>query len=280
MKACVLAVIPARAGSKGLPGKCVASLCGRPLIEYTIDHAVAAGCLGGICVTTDSAIAAGVAEQRGVFVVHRPAELATDQAPVDAAVRHAVESFEHANDGFHSDVVVILYASIPIRAPGLVDRAVTHLIQTGADSVRSVAPVGKHHPDWLHRLDGDRMQQFRPNHIHRRQDLDPLYYHDGAVIAVTRAALYSPPRAPDDHHAFFGQDRRAIIQSPDDAIDVDTELDLIVAEALLNRDGHGPEQAKYPALGTTTLEGSLRADATRPGVAARRQVHRKWALSE
>lgn len=230
----VLGVILARAGSKGLPGKCVALLRGRPLIEHTIRHALDARRLSAVCVSTDSAEAAAVARSFGLYVVDRPAELATDTAPVDAALRHAVEVYERAHPGFRAAAIVLLYGNIPVRAEGVIDRAVAHLLESRGDSVRTVAPVGKHHPDWLHRLDGDRMSPFRQNLVHRRQDLEPLYYHDGAVVAVTRAALESAAAGPEDHHAFFGRDRRAIVQCADDAVDVDTAFDLRIADAILS----------------------------------------------
>ena len=77
------------------------------------------------------------------------------------------------------------------------------------------------------------MIQYRPNNIHRRQDLSPLYYHDGAVLAVTRQALFSEPASPDDYLAFFGQDRRAIVQEPLDTVDIDELADLYYAEAVI-----------------------------------------------
>jgi hypothetical protein len=108
-----------------------------------------------------------------------------------------------------------------------------------------VAPVTKQHPDWVHRLDGDRLTQFRPNSIYRRQDLEPLYYHDGAVAAVTRESLFSALNAPGDHQAFLGRDRRAIVQGVEDAVDVDGPVDLIVAEAIL-RAGNVAARAALP----------------------------------
>lgn len=227
-----LAVILARAGSKGLPDKCVRPLLGRPMIEYTIDHAQQAECVDGIVLTTDSVRAARIGRDRGIGVVDRPPELAADTATVDAAARHALEAYEAEHD-FYADAVVLLYANIPVRAPGIIDRAVEHLFATGADSVRTLAPVGKMHPDWMHRLDGDRMIQFRENAVYRRQDLVPLYYHDAAVIAVTRGSLYTPPTHEEDFHAFFGCDRRGIVQNPEDTVDVDTIADFYLAEAIL-----------------------------------------------
>jgi CMP-N-acetylneuraminic acid synthetase len=227
-----LGLILARAGSKGLPDKCVRQLLGRPLIEYTFDHALAARRLAAVLLTSDSEPAKTLARARGIEVIDRPAELASDTATVDAAARHAVETWERRRE-LRVDAVVLLYANIPIRAPGLIDRALEKLEHSGASSVRSVAPVGKMHPDWTHRLEGDRMRQFRANSIYRRQDLEPLYYHDGAAVAVTRAALFDALRTPHDAQAFLGPDRRAVIQAPEDAVDVDTALDLLLAEAVL-----------------------------------------------
>ncbi len=228
----VLGVILGRAGSKGLKNKCVHDLLGRALIEYTFDHAAASRRLTAVILTTDSEQAKALAHRVNIEVVDRPAELATDTATVDAAARHGVELWE-AGHQTRVDIVVLLYANIPIRAEGLIDRAVEHLIRTGADSVRSVAPVTKQHPDWVHRLDGDRMSQFRPNSIYRRQDLEPLFYHDGAVAALTREALFGATKMPQDHQAFLGRDRRALIQRCEDTVDVDDPIDLHLAEALL-----------------------------------------------
>jgi CMP-N-acetylneuraminic acid synthetase len=233
-----LGIILARAGSKGLRDKCVCLLLGRPLIEYTFDHALASERLTGVVLTTDSEPAKELARRRGIEVVDRPAELATDTATVDAAARHAVETWE-ARQQQAVDAIVLLYGNIPVRAEGLIDRALEQLARNGGSSVRSVAPVGKHHPDWLHRVDQDRLTQFRRNSIYRRQDLEPLYYHDGAVVVVTRQALFDALRTPDDKQAFLGPDRRALVQRPEDAVDVDGVIDLHLAEAILRAQTQG-----------------------------------------
>ncbi|MHC4065356.1 MAG: N-acetylneuraminate synthase family protein, partial [Planctomycetota bacterium] len=220
---------------KGLPDKCVRPLLGRPVIDYTFDHAQTAKSLDAIVLSSDSEAAQRLARGRGIAVVDRPAKLAGDTATVDDVARHALRAFERTA-GRTVEVVVLLYGNIPIRADGFIDRAVRHLIDTGADSVRTVAPVTKQHPDWVHRLDGDRMSQFRPNSIYRRQDLEPFYYHDGAVVAVTRAALFAAPRWEGDFQGFLGDDRRAITQQPEDSVDIDGPLDFHIAEALLRAD--------------------------------------------
>jgi len=236
-----LAVILARAGSKGLPNKNVLIIAGRPMIAYTIDEARAAEQIDDLCVTTDAPKAAEASRATGVLVIDRPPELATDTATVDAAVRHAVESYEKLRRPVTH--VAILYANVPVRPAGIIDRAMRHLIESGADSVRSLAPVTKQHPDWLHRLDGDRMIQYRKNSIYRRQDLERLYYHDGAVLTVTRASLFVT--SPDDNHAFLGADRRGVVSERGSAIDIDSPEDAIIAEAIIRNErslpsGNGP----------------------------------------
>jgi CMP-N,N'-diacetyllegionaminic acid synthase len=226
-----LAVILARAGSKGLPDKCVLPLCGRPVLAYTIGHAQQSGCVDAVVLTTDSERAAAIGRAAGIHVVDRPAELAADAVPVAAAVRHAVQWYERQT-GHRCDVVVVLYGNVPVRADGIIGRCVEHLVATGCDSVRTVAAVTKQHPDWIHRLDGDRLTQFRPNSIDRRQDLEPLYYHDGAVVVVRREGLFGPG-ADGDPHAFFGSDRRAVVQGEEETVDIDTRADLCRAEAMI-----------------------------------------------
>lgn len=225
----VLAVILARAGSKGLPGKNILPLAGRPMIVHTIAQAGASSYIDAVCVSTDLPEAAEAARSMNVIVIDRPDALATDTAPVDAAVRHAVEAYESAKTTVTH--VVILYGNVPIRAPGIIDQAIRHLLDSGADSVRSLSRVEKQHPDWLHRLEGDRLVPYRENSIHRRQDLEPLFYHDGAVVAVTRSSLFHS--RSDDPHAFFGRDRRGVISEGGPTVDVDHEDDLLIAEAIL-----------------------------------------------
>jgi N-acylneuraminate cytidylyltransferase len=240
----VIAIIIGRAGSRGLPGKNARPLLGRPMIAWTIDDARAARSVGRIVVSTDGDDIAAAAAALGVEVVRRPAELATDTAPVDAAVRHAVEA-----SGRAAEIVVILYANVPVRPAGLIDTAVARLLETGADSVQSYARVGKHHPYWMASLDSaGRVAPHHPNTIHRRQDLPPLHLPDGGVIAVTRTSLGTT--APGAPHAFLGTDRRGI-ETPDGAVvDVDGPTDLAVAETLLRRRRAveaAPEPAEIPA---------------------------------
>lgn len=221
-----VAVVIGRAGSKGLPGKNTIVVGGRPMIAHSVEHALASRFVNEVYCSTDGLDIAEAAENAGATVVMRPAELADEKATVDSAVRHAIESI--AND---SEVIVILYGNIPIRPEGLIDRAVQRLIETGADSVQSYAPVGKHHPYWTTRLDSDdRVSAWQENNVYRRQELPEVFVPDGGVIAVKRTSLFRVD--PNHPHAFLGEDRRGIRNAYGAVIDVDDEVDLRVVEAI------------------------------------------------
>ncbi len=226
----VIAIIIGRAGSKGLPRKNALLIAGVPMIAHTVRAARAAKHVGRIVVSTDGEEIADIAREAGAEVCMRPLEFAHDTATVDSAVRHAVEAC-----GSTASVVVMLYGNVPVRPEGLIDRAILMLRSTGADSVQSYYRVGKTHPYWMSKLDADgRVSAFVENQIYRRQELPPLYMPDGGVIAVTRSSLFTTREG--EPHAFFGKDRRGIENAEGAVIDVDTALDLEMAEAILRAD--------------------------------------------
>lgn len=236
----VLAVVIGRAGSKGLPGKNALLLAGRPMITYSIEHALEAESVDRVIVSTDGREIAAAAEAMGVQVIMRPGELADDHSPIDGAVRHAVEA-----GGMSHEVIVILYGNVPIRPGGLIDRAVKMLRETGADSVQSYCNVGKHHPYWMVRLDeAQRVHAHQPNAVYRRQDLPRLLLPDGGVIAVRREGLFCEAAVKGAHpHAFLGEDRRGIEVEAGAVVDVDTPLDFAIAE-VMKRQGGSDEVTK------------------------------------
>ena len=237
-----LAIILARGGSKGVPGKNVAEVGGKPCVAWTIEAARASSSVGRVVVSTDSEDVAGVTRGLGVEVHDRSPELATDTATVDDAAREVVHSVDP--DGA-MDVIVLLYGNVPVRPAGLIDRAVSMLDSTRCDSVQSYAPVGKHHPWWTARVD-ESSGATEPwegavlNHgVHRRQDLPAAYVPDGGVIALTRRALLLEIEgiAPGPH-AFFGRDRRGVLTREGDVIDIDAPIDLVIADAVLRQTAH------------------------------------------
>ena len=199
------------------------------MVVHSIDHARESRHVERIIVSTDGEEIAGAARSVGVEVVMRPPLLANDHASVDAAVRHAVES-----SGAPHGVIVILYANAPVRPHDLIDRAVDRLLETGADSVQSYEPVGKHHPWWMACLGEDgAVSPWKRNDVYRRQDLPPAYFPDGGVIAVRRESLFTTET--EHPHAFLGRNRQGIINKIGDVVDIDDEIDLIVAEAKIQK---------------------------------------------
>lgn len=228
-----LAVILARAGSVGLTSKHLRLLLGRPVITYTFDHARASKLITRTVVTSDCPQILSLAQRHGFETLQRPAELATAEASVQATMLHAMHAVE-ARSNFHADALVVLYGNIAVRGQGAIDAALEHLQRTGCDSVRTFCPVGKWHPFWMARLGADgKVNLLHPNSIHRKQDLEPLYLHDGGVVAVTRSSMLRGEQTPDDPHAFFGVNRQGIPAGIGENIEIDHQRDLFWAEAAL-----------------------------------------------
>jgi N-acylneuraminate cytidylyltransferase len=227
-----LGVILARGGSQGLKSKHLLPLLGRAVIGHTFAHVHAAQRLTRVVVSSDCPRILALAAANGFDVVRRPAELATDTASVQDVLLHALDAIEVRTTA-RFDAVATLYGNVPVRPPGIIDEAILLLESSHCDSVRSFCPVGKWHPAWLSSLDGDRAIALRPGSIHRRQDLEPLFLHDGAIVVSSRASMEAGRANRSDPHAFFGTDRRAVRTEFGAAVEVDTRRDLLLAEAIL-----------------------------------------------
>jgi N-acylneuraminate cytidylyltransferase len=240
-----IAIILGRGGSKGVPGKNTRVIAGKPCVLWSIEAARAAQRVDHVLVSSDDARLLDIARGAttgggsGVSAIARPDELASDTARVDDAARHAAEAGARAL-GLARPNIVILYANVPVRPAGLIDRAIALLESTGCDSVQSYAPVGKFHPWWIARVD-EKSGMVRPwegevlNHnVFRRQDLPTAFIPDGGVIAVTWGALFHEVAgAQDGPHRFFGADRRGVINPEGGVVDIDSAEDVAVAEAAL-----------------------------------------------
>ncbi|MFG0300190.1 MAG: cytidylyltransferase domain-containing protein [Phycisphaerales bacterium JB047] len=228
-----IAIVLARGGSKGLPGKNILPVADKPCVQWTLEAAQRSSAIGRVVVSSDDDAVLEVGEDLGCEVVQRPGELAHDTATIDDAARHAYEAI-----GSPDGPIVILYANVPVRPASLIDDAVKLLIESGCDSVQSYARVGKHHPWWTVRV-GDN-GQVRPwegdvlyHNCYRRQDLPAAMVPDGGVMAVTPEALMCRVGAPEGPHCFLGNDRRGVITAEGDVVDIDSRIDLLVADAVL-----------------------------------------------
>ena len=222
----ILGIIPARGGSKGIPGKNLVSVAGRPLISHTFDAARASRRLTRVVLSTDSDRIAALGRAEGIDVPFmRPPALAADDTPMLDVLQHAVTSIEPL-----AELVVLLQPTSPLRRPEHIDAAIALLENTGADSVVSVVAVPHQFtPGSLMRIAGARIVPYTSDATAtRRQDKPVLYARNGPAVVVTRASVLASGR-------LYGDDTRPFVMSREDSVDVDEPFDLEIAEALLAR---------------------------------------------
>lgn len=234
----VLAVVPARGGSKGIPNKNLVPLAGRPLLAYTATAALASRRLARVVLSTDSPTIAEAGRALGLDVPFlRPAALAADAAPMLPVLQHAVETL--AASGFAADAVVLLQPTSPLRRAEHIDAAIDLLESSGADSVVSVIEVPhQYNPLSVMTLDAGRLRPYATPEtatVARRQDKPLVYARNGpAVLAVRTAVILGG--------SLYGSDTRPLVMSPRDSLDIDEVWDLELAEILLSTTG-GPTPA-------------------------------------
>lgn len=224
----VLGIVPARAGSKGIPDKNLRPLAGRPLLDYAAAAARASGVIDRLILSTDSAAIARLGHRLGLEVPFlRPAELARDETPMAPVLEHAVAFLEDA--GWSPEIVVLLQPTSPLRRPEHIARAVSLLRAERCDSVVTVVEIPRHlSPQYVMRIRDGRLEPFLPEgaRIARRQDAEPAYARDGTVYAFRRDVLAST-------HGIYGADCRPLLLAPEESLMLDTLEDWAAAEARL-----------------------------------------------
>lgn len=221
----VLGVIPARGGSKGISGKNLRLLGGRPLLFYAVAAARASGAVDQLILTTDSEEIASAGRALGVEVPFlRPAALAQDDTPMLPVLRHAVSEMERR--GHKADVIVLLQPTAPLRRPEHIRWALAILNETQCDSVVSVVEVPRHYsPHYVMRIEEGRLASFLPTGeaVMRRQDAPIAYSRDGTVYAVQRRVLM-------EQGTLYGEDCRPLVLDASESINLDSMEDWLAAE--------------------------------------------------
>ncbi len=227
-----LCVVPARGGSKGLPGKNLRRVGGRSLVARAVESAVASGrCSRVICSTDDDQIAAEAVDAGADAPFRRPAELASDTATSIDVVIHAVQHVE-ARRGRPVDLVCLVEPTTPLRTAGDVRNAVDMLLESDppADSAVSLCEVCDAHPAWLRKIDAGCVQPYFPDLAEptRRQDLAQHavpYRRNGAVYVTRRDVLV-------EQGSLYGGRTLGYVMPVDRSVNIDDELDLLTAQAL------------------------------------------------
>jgi CMP-N-acetylneuraminic acid synthetase len=241
----VVAVIPARAGSKGIPGKNLRPVAGRSLVRRAVESALRAHLVDAVVVSTDGDAIAAEAVAAGARIVRRPAALADDGASSESALLHALD--ELAAVGDTPEVLLFVQATSPFIDPADLDAAVERILDDHADSVFAATPSHA----FLWRTDPDG-RAVAVNHDAatrpRRQDRAPEYRETGALYAM-RVEGFRQHR-----HRFFGR-VEIVPVDPAGAIDIDDETDLALAGALaprLDRTARNASTAREERGATTT----------------------------
>ncbi len=231
----ILGIIPARGGSKEVPRKNIRMVAGRPLVAYSIEAAKGSRLLTDFVTSTEDLEIATVAKELGSPLLMRPKELAADDTPMLAVVQHALTALE--SDTVRFDYVTLLQPTTPQRFSEDIDAALTLLIKTGADSVVSVYQVSDHHPARMYRLVDGRLVPYDSEPPDRlRQGLPAVYHRNGAIYACHRALI-------KEKGTLVGLDIRPYIMPRGRSINIDDELDLVLADLLLRRQ-QGPDQVQ------------------------------------
>jgi CMP-N-acetylneuraminic acid synthetase len=231
----VLGIIPARGGSKGIPGKNVRLLSGQPLIAYTFEAARASRRLTRTILSTDSPEIADAGRRAGVEVPFlRPAELAGDDTPMALVIRHALDWLMR-EEGYQPGIVTLLQPTAPLRQAQHVDAALDMLLDSQADSVVSVTAVPGHYsPHWQFAIVDGEIRLWTGGAlseiITRRQELPPTYTRNGAIYAFWR-------RTFEQSGSMYGARCLAYVMPPNVSANIDSLEDWALTEYLLEERG-------------------------------------------
>jgi CMP-N,N'-diacetyllegionaminic acid synthase len=226
----MLAIIPARGGSKGVPRKNIRQLANKPLIQWTIEAAMNASCIDRIILSTDDHEIADVCRTSGIEIPFmRPNELAKDGSlGIDCYIytmERLISEFDYDEDEF-----VVLLPTAPFRNAADIDNAVEMFYSMDADSVISCAQL-PHPLDWVCRIDGHgKLNRISGSFkMANRQEADILYVPNGGVSVFKYSILKK-------NYSFYTDNTHGYIMPPERSIDIDTEYDFSYAEYLMNRD--------------------------------------------
>lgn len=223
----VLAVIPARGGSKGVPKKNIKPLNGIPLIAHSILEAKKSKYITELIVSTDSEEIADVAKKYDANVPFiRPSEIATDKALSIEVIKHALEFYKTRGQDF--DYVVLLQPTTPFRTVQVIDEAILKLHESQCESIVSMVDVGANHPARMYNIKNDKLVSIMDEGISMRprQELPPVYIRSGDVYAASISTI-------DKYNSMMGKDCRPVFVDPKKAVNIDNLMDFKIAELLV-----------------------------------------------
>lgn len=228
----LLAIIPARGGSKGVPRKNIRLLGGKPLIWYSFEAARASNLFQDIILSTEDQEIADIGRELGISVPFiRPKELSEDDTKSISVVQHALTVLE--NKGFQYDAVALLQPTSPFRRKNLITEARDIMLSRDADSIISVRVVPhKYNPHWVFVPDNENYLNISTGEkeiISRRQNLPTTYYRDGQLYITSTKVIKTL-------NSFMGNKVAYIVNNdPGSGINIDTENDWQEAESFIEK---------------------------------------------
>lgn len=226
----IIAVIPARGGSKSIPRKNITPLAGKPLIAWTIEAAKQVKEIDRIIVSTDNDEIGGVSVKNGAEVYNRPAHLATDDALIIDTLRHLLETLR--NEGEKADIFILLEPTCPLRSAEDIRECIKMISEEGVDSVATFKEA-ELNPYRAWKIENNRPDVFISgvNPWLPRQKLPKAYQLNGAVYAFMIDGLtHNVP------NILFGNSA-AVIMPPERSVDIDGWNDIYIAESILAKEG-------------------------------------------
>ncbi len=227
----IIGVIPARGGSKSILRKNIKILQGKPLVAYTIEEAKRSKYLTHLVVSTEDEEIKNISLKYGAEVPFlRPEELATDDTLAIPTVQHAVITLEKIKN-IKYDYIIMLQPTAPLRKTEDIDKALAMLIEAGADGVISVVDVDNWHPMKMKKFDENSYlidYETPPVENPPRQILPRVYMVNGAIYATKRDIFM-------EKNTFKGEKCLGYIMPPDRSVNIDTEIDFLIAEYYLRK---------------------------------------------
>lgn len=225
----ILAIIPARGGSKGIPGKNIKPLGGKPLLQYTFESAKESKLLSRVILSSDDVEIINFAKSIGLEVPFvRPAHLATDASGSLEVIQHALTFFQEKGETF--EAVCLLQPTTPFRENGSIDAAIQQFINNDFDSLVSVREVpAEFNPHWVFEADEKdclRIATGEKEIIKRRQELPQAYFRDGSIY-LTKAEVVLKK------DSLYGEKIGYIVSQSKRFINLDTMADWERAEQFL-----------------------------------------------
>jgi len=234
----ILAIIPARGGSKSIPKKNIKLLGDKPLIAYTIKEALKSKYIDRVIVSTDDKEIANIAKNYNAEVPFlRPKNLAKDTSSSLSVILHALEYLER-EENYYPDIIVFLQPTSPFRKAKHIDEGIEKI--ESCDAVVGVSEV-KEHPYFMMQKKGEFLKPYLKieNRPLRRQDL-PKLYHDNASLFITKRRYYDSAKDLDPVAPIFNGRVKAVMMDDMSSIDINTQLDFMLAEIILkNKENEG-----------------------------------------